>query len=195
MKYLLIILLPLLINSCELFSTRTPEKPNNGGTGYIPPTSYDLVIENLKNSIKERNLNNYLLCFSDSSFTGISEFVYIADPQTMAQFQGLFSEWSIKSEEKYFTSMVASILDATNPNVNFTDVEYQNFNDSIVFTGNYFLNIEFTNDFSDRNYSGSTRIVMKSSSTGFWYITSWYDFQSEDKTLYSWSYLKSKYYY
>ncbi len=195
MKYIIIILLPLLINSCELFSTRTPEKPDTGGTGYIPPTSYDLVIENLKNSIKERNLNNYLLCFSDSSFTGISEFDYIADPQTMAQFQGLFSEWNRNSEEKYFTSMVSSILDETNPNVNFTDVEYQNFNDSIVFTGNYYLNIEFLNDLSDRNYSGSARIVLKNSSSGFWYITSWYDFQSEDNTLYSWSFLKSKYYY
>jgi len=192
---ILIILLALTVTSCELFSTRTPEKPDNSGTGYIPPTSYDFVIENLKNSIKERNLNNYLLCLSDSSFTGISQFEYISDPQTMAQFQGIFSEWDIKSEEKYYTSMVSSILEKTNPSLNFTDVEYQNFNDSIVFTGTYFLNLEFTNDLSENNYSGNSRIVLKNSSTGFWYITSWYDFQSDDKTLFTWSYLKSKYFY
>lgn len=195
MRYLFIILLPLLLNSCDLFSTRNPERPDTGGTGYIPPTSYDLVIANLKNSIKERNLNNYLLCFSDSSFTGISQFEYIADPQSSAQFQGIFSEWNIKSEEKYFTSMVSFILDETNPNLNFTDVEYQNFNDSIVFTGTYFINLEFANEFSGNNFSGNSRIVLKNSKSGFWYITSWYDFQSNDNSLLSWSYLKSKYYY
>lgn len=63
--------------------------------------------------------------------------------------------------------MVASILDETNPNVNFTDVEYQNFNDSIIFTANYYLNIEFTNDLSDRNYSGNTRIVLKIAQVDF----------------------------
>lgn len=195
MRWILIIFIPFVINSCELFSTRNPEKPDNGGTGYLPPTSYDLVIENLKNSIKERNLNNYLLCFSDSSFTGISQFTFIADPQIMAQYQGIFSVWDIKSEEKYFSSMVSNILEETNPSLNFTDVEYQNFNDSIVFTGTYYLNIEFSNDITNKNYTGNSRIVLKNSSTGFWYITSWYDFQSNDNNIYSWSFLKSKFYY
>lgn len=195
MRMLLYIFISISFFSCDLFQTRTPEEPDISGTGYIPPTSYDIVIENLKNSIKEKNLNNYLLCLSDSSTSGLTDFIYIADPQSMAQFQVLFSEWYRRNEEKYFTSMVASILDETNPNVNFTDVEYQNFNDSIIFTANYYLNIEFTNDLSDRNYSGNTRIVLKNSSSGFWYITSWYDFQSDNKSLYSWSYLKSKYYY
>ena len=183
------------VSSCELFETRTPEEPSTSGAGYIPPTSYDLVIENLKNSIKEKNLNNYLLCFSDSSFTGISHFDYIPDPVTYAQFQALFSEWNIDSEGKYFTSMVSSFLDETIPSVNFTDTEFQNFNDSIIFKGTYYLNFEFTNDLSDRNYSGKTMMVLKNSPSGFWYITSWYDFQSDDKDLFSWSYLKSKYYY
>lgn len=195
MRWILIILIPIVLTSCELFTTRNPEKPDNVGTGYLPPTSYDLVIENLKNSIRERNLNNYLLCFSDSSFTGISQYKFIADPQIMAQFQSIFSDWNIDTEGKYFTSMVTNILEKTKPSINFTDVEYQNFNDSIVFTGTYYLNIQFSDDMENRNYSGDSRIVLKNSSTGFWYITSWYDFQSENKELLSWSYLKSKFYY
>ena len=79
--------------------------------------------------------------------------------------------------------------------MNFTDTEFQNFNDSIVFTGTYFLNFDFSNDLTEPNYSGNSRIVLKNSSSGFWYITSWYDFQSEDNNLVTWSYLKSKYYY
>jgi hypothetical protein len=195
MRWLLIILLPLVISSCELFSTRTPEEPETGGTGYIPPTSYDLVIENLKNSIKERNLNNYLLCFSDSSFTGISEYVFTADPLISAQFQGIFAEWNIESEGKYFTSLMTNVLEETSPSVSFSNVEYKNFNDSIVFTGTYYLNLDLANDLSNETYSGSTRIVLKNSTTGFWYITSWYDFQSDNSNALSWSYLKSKYYY
>lgn len=195
MRWLVIILLPLMLTSCDLFSTRNPEQPDTAGTGYIPPTSYDLVIENLKNSIKERNLNNYLLCLSDSSFTGISQFEYIADPQISSQFQGIFSEWNTNSEEKYFSSMVSSILEETKPILNFTDGKYQNFIDSIIFNGTYFLSINFSDEQSEKNYNGTTRIVLKRSSTGFWYITSWYDFQANDNNLFTWSYLKSKYYF
>jgi len=195
MKWIIIILMPIIITSCDLFGTRNPEKPDTVGTGYIPPTSYDVVIENLINSIKEKNLNNYLLCLSDSSFTGISQFEFIADPQISAQFQGIFSEWNINSEEKYFTSMISSVLEETNPILNFTDSEYESFNDSIIFNGNYFLSINFSDEQSEKNYSGNTRIVLKRSSSGFWYITSWYDFQSNENILFTWSFLKSKYFF
>lgn len=195
MKCLIIILFPLFITSCDLFGTRNPEQPETNGTGYIPPTSYDVVIENLKNSIKEKNLNNYLLCLSDSSFTGVSKFKFIADPQISAQFQGIFSEWDINSEEKFFTSMISSVLEETKPILNFTDSGYESFNDSIIFNGTYYLSINFSDEQSEKNYSGNTRIVLKRSTSGFWYITSWYDFQANDSNLFSWSYLKSKYFF
>lgn len=195
MRWVLILILPFIISSCELFSTRNPEKPETGATGYISPTSYEIVIENLKNSIKERNLNNYLLCFSDSSITEISEFVFNADPQILAQYLGVFSEWDIDSESKYFTSMMTNILEATHPSVSFTNIDYKNFNDSIVFTATYNLNFEFANDLSNKDYSGNTRMVLKNSKTGFWYITSWYDYQSSNNSSLSWSFLKSKYYF
>lgn len=181
--------------SCNLFSTRTPEKPDSDATGYIPPTSYDLVIENLKNSLAEKNLNNYLLCFSDSSFTEIKDFNYIATPQIAAQNQNLFANWGVESEEKYFNSMITASLDQVRPSLTFTDEQYQNFSDSIIFTSNYLLNINFNNQQSSNNYAGNLRIVLKNSPTGFWYITSWYDFEREDTELLTWSFLRSKYYY
>lgn len=195
MKILAIILSSVMFVSCNLFSTRTPEEPDSDATGYIPPTSYDLVIENLKNSLAEKNLNNYLLCFSDSSFTEIKDFNYIATPQIAAQNQNLFANWGVESEEKYFNSMITASLDQVRPSLTFTDERYQNFSDSIIFTSNYLLNINFNDQQSSNNYAGNLRIVLKNSPTGFWYITSWYDFEREDTELLTWSFLRSKYYY
>ncbi|MFN3195007.1 MAG: hypothetical protein ACE364_03555 [Chlorobiota bacterium] len=195
MKIFAFILSSVILVSCNLFSTRTPEEPDSDATGYIPPTSYDLVIENLKNSLAEKNLNNYLLCFSDSSFTEIKNFNYIATPQIAAQNQTLFSNWGVESEEKYFNSMITASLDQVRPSLTFTDEQYQNFSDSIIFTSNYLLNINFNDQQSNNNYAGNLRIVLKNSPTGFWYITSWYDFEREDTELLTWSFLRSKYYY
>lgn len=195
MRWLLIILLTISMVSCELFSTRTPENPDSDATGYIPPTSFDLVILNLKNAVAEKNLNNYMLCFSESGFTEIRDFKYYATPKSAAQNQTLFSNWGRQSEEKYFNSMITASIDQVKPNLAFTDEQYQNFSDSIIFTGNYLLNINFNDPQSNNNYSGNLRLVLKNSPTGFWYITSWYDFERDDSELLTWSFLRSKYYY
>ena len=52
------------------FATREPEPPKNSGSRYIPPFSAEIVLENMRNAISDRNTENYLRCFSDSTRTG-----------------------------------------------------------------------------------------------------------------------------
>lgn len=195
MKFLIAILsLSLVLAGCDAFSTRNPEEPNTSVGSYIPPTSYDVVIFNLKNAMTEKNLDNYMNCFSDSVVSKLPNYRFYPDGQTLAQNPNLFELWSVRDEEKFFTFLSSNITDGTTPNLNFVNEDFQVFQDSIIYNSDYFFNFELTNDVNNDTYTGSMRLVLKNNSNGFWYITSWYDFiNTEQETNLTWSFLKSKY--
>ena len=117
-KFIIILLFSLFfINSCDIFSTRTPEKPNSNRSSYQPPTSASIVISNLISSIKEKNIENYISCFADLAQGSNKEFTFLPSSDALSRFPNLFTNWSIDEEERSFLSMISNLKENQNPNL------------------------------------------------------------------------------
>ena len=58
----------LLLTSCDLFDTRDAEPPDETRSNFRQAIEPEIVIENMINSFADKNVQNYLACFVDSSF-------------------------------------------------------------------------------------------------------------------------------
>ena len=65
-KIFLIFIL-LIFQACDLFESREPESPTETKSSYRVPVEPTDVIENLKNSFKDKNSNDYKKNFSSGS--------------------------------------------------------------------------------------------------------------------------------
>ena len=71
MKKIIIILLIISITGCDLFTNRDPEDPDAARSNYLPATTLDILFSNLKNSLQEKVLENYMASFIDPSFINL----------------------------------------------------------------------------------------------------------------------------
>src|SRR5512145_2681132 len=98
-----------ILCACENpFVTRVPEPPEGSGSRWIPPFSAEIVIENLRNTISDRNGENYLRCFSDSSRVS-RRFQFIPEITVANNNPGAFVNWSLAQERDYFSQLRAAV--------------------------------------------------------------------------------------
>ena len=105
MKKLIIILLVFLVG-CDLFTNRDPEKPDSARSNYLPATTPDILFSNLKNSLQEKVLENYMSSFVDPSFISIP-FIFIPTSEAIVKFPAL-NGWNLDSERQYFNNLINS---------------------------------------------------------------------------------------
>lgn len=179
MKFFIALSIILIFQACDIFETRNPDSPDSDNT-FLPPTSYDLVIENLKNSLLEKNPVNYISCLSDRSISNLNNFVFIADPSINSQNPALFDGWSISEERIFVNTLFSNLIQESTPIINFQNDNFQILSDSIVYLCDYNLVYEFSNQIENEIVTGNFRIVLKNNDNGFWYITSWFDFGNEN---------------
>ncbi len=189
MRFLVIILV-VLVSSCGVFEPRDPEEPTKGNSSYIPPTTYSIVIQNMKQSITEKNVDNYISCFvNDPTMPS-----YIFDPsaEILASYADIFSNWDVAEEKRYFTTEIASLESGITPQLNLEDISYESLSpDSISFISDYSLAIPQTSNEKQQNYKGRMQfIIIKNKLNGLWFVYTWKDISFED--FESWSSLKAK---
>ncbi|WKZ71022.1 MAG: hypothetical protein QY331_07130 [Melioribacteraceae bacterium] len=184
-----ILLLVVFIFSCDLFTTRDEEEPKNIGSTYVPPTTPQLLFENLKNSLSEKVIENYLASFVDSAFIN-SKFKYIAASGAAATFQTL-ADWDLSAERIYINNVFSSVQNGkiilSLINENSTPQ-----GDSSIYFFDYSLNVPLSNPELPSVYGGSVEFVIKLDSRNQWVITTWRDIQKEN--LPSWSELRGRFY-
>lgn len=184
-----LILLMFFISSCDLFSTRDEETPKNIGSTFVPPTTPQLLFENLKNSLSEKVLENYMASFVDTAFLS-SGFKYIASSGAEATFQTL-ADWNLSSERIYinnvFSSVQSSRISLSLLNENSTPQ-----GDSALYFYDYTLSVPTNNPELPTAYQGSVEFTIKLDSRNQWVITKWRDIQMDD--LPSWSELRGRFY-
>ncbi len=191
MKYIILILLIISFSSCDLFTTRTPEKPNTQGNGNMPASSPDILFNNLITSISSKVLENYLACLVDTSFLK-QKFKFFPSSGSTSQYQ-VFNDWNYDSERQYFKNLIAY----SNPG---QTVTLSLSNNSITQLGvnEAIYQYDYTLTFlaNDQNisgtYQGSVQFKIFSDSRPQWVITEWYDYKKEN--LQSWSDLKGRLY-
>lgn len=193
--YLLLILICITFISCDFFSTRTPEPPDTGRSGFLPPTSATIVLTNFINSIKEKNSENFIACLSDSSTSNLT-FSFIPSSEALVKFPGKFNIWNRTSELRSFNSVLSSIKDDEKPNLIFKKSlnDFENFStDSAVFYSSYYLFIPHTKENLPTEYEGTIQLTINLHNQR-WSITKWIDISSmEDSSKFSWSILKANF--
>lgn len=179
------------ISGCDLFSTRTPEQPVQPRSNYKAAVTPDILLENLINSLAEKNIQNYLNCLTDSAFSGKS-FQFIPSAGSSSLYPALFDLWNRKSEEQYFTNLVSHItqdlpmtLTLNNDNLSYSGDR------TIGYTASYFLTVPHNDEFT-KNFEGELQFTMVRDSREVWTIATWRDIKSSQTA--SWSELKGFYY-
>ncbi len=182
----LLILLLLFLVGCDILSTREPEVPDTKRTTYVPATTPDLLFLNIKNSFKEKVLENYTASFADLSFSSVP-FTFIPSVESVASFPTL-SSWDISSEQQYFNNLIIKtkadvpiILDLQN--------EIKNtMGDSAIYQYDYILSLTPIDENLQSSYRGNAKFTIHLDSRNQWIISKWEDFKVGNNP--TWSDLK-----
>jgi hypothetical protein len=191
MKYFVVIFCLSLLGGCDLFQTRDAQQPNQSRSNYQVATSSDIVIQNLINSMMEINLQNYLACFSDTSFSG-KPFLFIPSSGAASLYPSFASPWDKKNESSYFTNLIVRIPSGLQVTLVITNPNSSQVGDSLIYSASYTLNVPFIDSSIPSLYEGDLKFSMVRDSRLVWSIYLWQDIKSTQYP--SWSELKGRLY-
>lgn len=192
-KIIFIILLTVSFTACDLFTTRNAENPDQTRSNFQPPVEPAIVIENLKNSLSDKNVQNYISCFVDTIFAN-KNYNFSASSEAVSLYQIFVQGWGLSEERRYFTSIINKVPTDFPISLTLSDQNYSSLSgDSLIYSATYFLNLPVqSGDPFPQNYAGSLQFNMLRDSRSEWVIYFWKDTKSE--TLPSWSELKGSSY-
>ena len=181
----------LQFQTCDLFTTRDAQSPDQGRSNFQPPVQPSIVIDNLKNSLSDKNIQNYMSSFVDSLFAN-NKFVFSASSEAAANYPSL-QNWGLSDEQRYITNVFNKIPTDFPISLSFTDESYSNLSaDSLIYSATYYLNLPVSiGESVSSNYNGILQFNMLRDSRSLWVIYYWKDSQSQ--SLPSWSYLKGSF--
>ncbi len=192
MKHYFFAVILLAFSGCDLFTTRTAEPPNQPRSNYQQAITPDILIQNLINSLADKDVVNYLACFSDPSYSQ-KAFTFSPSSSSLSQFPSLGDNWGIKNEEQYFNNMISKVPDNSQIVLTISNPVMSPQGDSVFYSASYFLNVPASDPNLPQNYQGDLKFNMIRDSRSIWVIYFWQDSKSSN-TLPSWSDLKGRTY-
>jgi hypothetical protein len=193
MKRIYFILFAILISGCELFTTRSAESPSQARSDFQQAVTPDILITNFVSSLKDLNVQNYLACLSDSSYSHKS-FVFSPSSSALSQYPALSDNWGKKNEEVCFNNIKAKITVNLSMTLTLSNVSESPQGDSLVYSATYFLNVPTNDPAFPQNYEGTLIFDMIRDSRSIWSIYYWQDTKNNSSDLPSWSELKGRSY-
>jgi len=174
-------------------ATRTPEEPSGNRGTYEPPTSPSIVIENLRNAVIEKNMQNFMLCLADPSR---SPFSYTFEPsaEAGARYQAVFMNWSVTKERQAFLSMTSRLAADQQPQLLFSNSQVAfSSPDSLVWVAEYVLTAQLGLTSLPSTLSGIIALTICPEQSGLWSIARWSDARRpSDTTEATWSLLRGQ---
>ena len=189
-RALVVLALLTLISAC---ATRTPEEPTGNRGTYEPPTSPQIVIENFRNAVIEKNTQNFMLCLADPSRSR-APYVFEPSAEAGARFQAIFQSWSVTKEQQAFLSIIARLPSDVNLGLEFSNssVAFSS-PDSLIWVGDYRLLAKLDLAGIPNVLTGTMVLSIQPEASGLWSITRWSDAKRPVDTLEStWSILKAQ---
>ncbi len=186
---LVVLLTAVLVSSCNIFETRTPQSPAQTSSNYNPPINASDVFDNMQNAFSDLNTLNYVKSFSDSANAGRT-FVFEPSPQARSQYTGVFLNWTRQSEQQYFDNMKSKIAAGSTASLNFTLIPTSIQSDSAQYDANYQLSIPHTQANIPKIFQGRAQFfLIKDPVNSTWSIDRWIDLRDAQNDT-SWSDLK-----
>ena len=173
-----ILLLSLLLISCDLFSTRVPDEPEDSSASeWQFPYSPRIVVKNLEIAVGRRSIVDYMRSFSDTSEAEMS-FQFEADSETQLRYPGLFDNWGSDNERSHVQALFSP---ANLPLDSLAELAVQLESDPVL-TGDsaeiyadYEMHIGHLNESAPRQMEGQLYFVLKRAVDGGWYLVFWRD--------------------
>lgn len=190
MKYVLIILLIQLIiltPACDIFESREPESPDQTKSSYRVPFAPSVVIENMMNSFKDKNANDYKKNFSSGLPLVDKNFFFVPSSNVLPNFP---TDWTVNQEFQYFNNLVLGVPNELSIQLTFTDELYEQQADSAVYSAKYLISVPVQNAVP-KIYEGNVRFFMTTDINSAWVIYFWEDIAQIGAT---WSELKLEFY-
>jgi hypothetical protein len=192
MKFLSFILsTALFFSGCGLFSTRSAEAPDQPRSDFQQAVTPDILIENLVNSLQDKDVENYMATFSDPSFGGRT-FTFSPSSSALSQYPSLSEGWGTKNEEQYFNNLIAKVSSSQSITLTLTNVSTSPQGDSLIYTASYTLNVPNSDPNLPQYYAGDLKFNMMIDSRSVWTIYYWQDSKNSDNP--TWSDLKGRVY-
>jgi len=186
-KILLLLLAVIVFKGCGIFETRTPEIPSQVRSTFVPPTTPDLLLTNLKYSLLEKNSDNYIKCITPARYS------YVPDSKSQLIYGTIFQNWNQTSERNYFSNLVSQTnIDATSTlfldNPSTTTITP----DSVIYKADYIVVFQHNKSSVPKSAIGNLTLTLKADESSLFYINKWEDFRKHD-TDFTWSELKANF--
>jgi len=146
------------------------------------------VIENLKNSFKDKNSNDYKKNFSSGLPLVDRNFYFLPSTNVVLSFP---NPWHVNDEFQYFNNMVIRVPKAIPLHLSFSNEEYDLQADSAIYAAEYSISVPVQNG-SPAVYEGNLRFIMTTDINSAWVIYYWEDIAKQG--FKSWSELKIEFY-
>ena len=182
-----LVYLPILLSSCDLFTTRTPQSPDLGSTFIWTPAAIPSnLLDNFKGTIEVLDATNYTKCMiasKDSAVAGTT-YSYSVTPRSGldATSRSIFDLWNTQSEQNFMTKLKGSLVANPRLSVTFSNVniDQSNSNSARITTDYVVLLPTLTNSTIPTAISGSiilqVTLVTTEQATKEWRIVNWSDF-------------------
>ena len=187
----------MVVLSCAIFtgcvnpfSTREPEPPEQNSSNFIPATTAEIVFINLEFSIRDKNVENYIRSFVDTTRSE-RRFVFVPDQGVAGRNPRTFDNWGLGDERRYLTQLFQAIPDDSTRGLLLAEDDGNPGPNTATFIQSYELVARHTNPSESAPIlvRGEARFFLEKNDTGDWAIYRWEDFSNgTDPT---WSDLKA----
>ena len=178
----------LIIVRCDIFEVRNPENPTDTKSGYRVPVEPKDVIQNIINSFRDRNANDYKKNFAGGPPLVNQEFFFVPSGNVLSSFP---TDWTVEQEFQYFNNLVSRTPQGVVVNLTFTNEFYDVRADSSIYSAEYSISVPVLNS-EPSVYEGSIKFTMITDINAAWVIYFWEDIAKVGAK--SWSELKIEFY-
>lgn len=189
--FVMTITLSCALSCANPFSTREPEPPDRGGSSYVNPSDPTLVFQNMRIAIGQRNVENYLRSFVDTS-RSVRGFEFIPDQGVAAANPGIFLGWSLEDERRYLVELLQAIPKDSTASLSFDIESFSESANTATFVQDYFIVAKHSQ--RSQGIGGEIRgratFFLEQDESGNWAIYRWEDLKLEAGQE-SWSELKA----
>jgi hypothetical protein len=180
----------VLAGGCGLFEPRDPEQPTESGLNFVPPTDPAIVISNLQAAVDQKNVANYIACFSDVARQG-RPFLFTPSAEAVAQYGAVLADWDLAKEEAYFQNLIARSSPSAFSSLVLTLQSTIVSADSVLYEYDYIFSFSHNDPGFPQTARGRLQFTLSVDASTFWSIHRWIDFKTtEDAT---WSLFKGKF--
>jgi len=178
------------MHGCGLFEPRPAENPTVAGGQFRPATEPLIVIANLEQAIDQKNVANYIQCFSDP-ITGPQPFTFLPSSEGTAQYSVVFLTWTTTEEQAYFQNMSVRTTSTSASNLALRERSFLLSGDSALAEYDYTLIFEHTAAGFPKIAQGNLQFALARNNSNIWSIYRWADFKTTNDV--TWSLFKGKF--